>query len=362
MIKGNRLCKPPQRATLMLMGEWVKRHLLNLALGACVAAALPAPPVEAAASAVIIMYHRFGEDSLPSTNIGIDQFEAQIEELVTGGYSVLPLPDIIAALRAGAPLPDKTIGITVDDAYSTVYEQAWPRLEAAGLPFTLFVSTDPVDAGVHGIMSWDQIRELADAGVTIGHHSAGHAHMAGRDRAVNAADITKASERFRSELGRNPELFAYPYGEYSLDLQDLIADQGFIAAFGQQSGVAHDAENIFVLPRFALNVSYGDIDRFKMITRTLALPVSDVTPMESLLGPNPPLIGFTVAEGLTRLDRLNCFASGQGAADIERLGERRIEVRLKAPFPPGRSRINCTMPGREGRFHWFGMQFITPQP
>jgi peptidoglycan/xylan/chitin deacetylase (PgdA/CDA1 family) len=339
-----------------------KRYLFNLAFGVLAMAFLPASPVEAAASAVIIMYHRFGEESLPSTNIRIDQFEAQLAELVTGGYSVLPLPDIIAALRAGTALPDKTIGITVDDAYSSAYEQAWPRLKAAGFPFTLFVSTDPVDAGSVGIMSWDQIRELADDGVTIGHHSANHAHMAGRDGALNAADIAKASERFRAELGRTPELFAYPYGEYSLDFQGLIAEAGFTAAFGQQSGVAHDTENIFVLPRFSLNESYGEIERFRLISRTLPLPVSDVTPRDSLLGPNPPLIGFTVAEGVENLDRLNCFASGQGAADIERLGARRIEVRLKAPFPPGRSRLNCTMPGPENRFRWFGMQFIVPQP
>ena len=344
------------------MANRVKRTLLRLAFGVSALAAVPAGPVEAAASAVLVMYHRFGEETLPSTNIRIDQFEAQIDQLVTGGYSVMPLPDIIAALRAGVPLPDKTVGITIDDAYSSVYEQAWPRLKAAGLPFTLFVSTDPVDAGTHGIMSWDQIRELADDGVTIGHHSAAHAHMAGRDGAANAADVAKASARFLDELGRTPELFAYPYGEYSREFQVMIADQGFIAAFGQQSGVAHDGENIFALPRFALNESYGDIDRFKLISRTLPLPVSDVTPSDSLLGPNPPLIGFTVGEGLERLDLLNCFASGQGAAAIERLGNRRFEVRLKAPFPPGRSRINCTLPGRDGRFHWYGMQFLTPTP
>jgi peptidoglycan/xylan/chitin deacetylase (PgdA/CDA1 family) len=344
------------------MAHWLRRYLLQLAFGVCAATALPAAPAISASSAVLIMYHRFGEDSLPSTNIRIEQFEAQIEVLASGGYSVLPLPDIIAALRTGAPLPDKTIGITIDDANSSVYEQAWPRLKAAGFPFTVFVSTDPVDAGVHGVMSWDQLRELADSGVTIGHHSASHAHMAGRDEALNTADIAKASERFRAELGRTPELFAYPYGEYSRALQELIADQGFTAAFGQHSGVAHEGEFIFALPRFALNESYGDIDRFKMISRTLALPVSDVTPSDSLLGPNPPLIGFTVDESLERLDQLNCFASGQGAAEIERLGERRIEVRLKAPFPPGRSRLNCTIPGREGRFHWFGMQFLTPTP
>ena len=355
------MCKPPQRATLFCMVNWARRYLFSLAFGALAVSALSAPPVEAAASAVIIMYHRFGEEALPSTNIRYDQFEAQLAELVTGGYSVLPLPDIIAALRAGAPLPDKTIGITVDDAYSSVYEQAWPRLKAAGFPFTLFVSTDPVDGRTHGTMSWDQIRELADDGVTIGHHGASHAHMAGRDETLNAADIAKATGRFRAELGRTPELFAYPYGESSLELQGMIAEAGFIAAFGQQSGVAHDAENIFFLPRFALNESYGDIERFKLISLTLALPVSDVTPRDSLLGPNPPLIGFTVAEGLKRLDQLNCFASGQGAVDIERLGARRFEVRLKAALPPGRSRLNCTMPGREGRFRWFGMQFLVPQ-
>ena len=85
-----------------------------------------------------------------------------------------------------------------------------------------------------------------------------------------------------------------------------------------------------------------------ILASALALPVSDVTPSDPLLGDNnPPTIGFTVAEGVGGLDRLNCFASGQGAATIERLGPRRIEIRLKAPFPPGRSRINCTLPGRD---------------
>ena len=334
----------------------------RLALGgaAVLAAAQPAPAT-AQSEAVIVMYHRFGEATLPSTNIRLEQFDAHLEALATGGFTVLPVPEIVAALRTGTALPDKAIGITIDDAFSSVYQEAWPRLRAAGLPFTLFVSTDPVDAGAHGIMSWDQIRDLADAGVTIGHHSAAHGHMAGRDPADNGADIAKATRRFRDELGRVPELFAYPFGEFSRGVKDLVAEAGFTAAFGQHSGVAHDAEDLFALPRFALNEAYGDLDRFKLISSALALPVTDFTPSDSLLGPNPPPVGFTVAEGIERLERLNCFASGQGAATIERLGPRRIEMRLKVPFPPGRSRINCTLPGRDGRWHWFGMQFLVPE-
>ena len=328
-----------------------------LALGALYAA----PLAHAESAAVIVMYHRFGEENLPSTNIRLAQFVAHIEELTAGGYTVLPVPDIIAALRTGTSLPDRTIGITIDDAFASVYREAWPRLREAGFPFTVFVSTNPVDGGVHGMMTWDEIRELANAGVTIGHHGASHGHMAEADSAANAADIEKASARFRHELGRVPELFAYPYGEFSSALAEQVAGAGFTAAFGQHSGVAHDRENLFGLPRFALNESYGDIDRFKLITGTLALPVTDLTPSDPMIGDiNPPAIGFTVVEGIEGLSRINCFASGQGAATIERLGPQRVEVRLKAPFPRGRSRINCTLPGRDGRWHWLGMQFLVP--
>ena len=333
--------------------------LLCLVSGLAAAVATAAPAI-AASSAVIIMYHRFGEDTLSSTNTRIEQFEAHIDELLGGGYSVLPVPDIIAALRTGATLPDRAVGITVDDAFASVYQEAWPRLKAAGLPFTLFVSTNPIDSQAHGMMSWDQIRELADAGVTIGHHGAAHAHMAAAGPAANVADIAKATRRFQAELGRVPELFAYPYGEFSRSLAESVSAAGFTAAFGQHSGVAHDGENLFGLPRFALNEAYGDLDRFILVTATLPLPVTDITPSDPILGPNPPPIGFTIAQGIAGLDRLNCFASGQGAITIERLGERRIEVRLKAPFPPGRSRINCTLPAADGRWRWFGMQFLIP--
>jgi hypothetical protein len=68
-----------------------------------------------AGSAVILMYHRFGEGSYPNTNVRIDQFEAHIKELSEGPYTVLPVTEIIAALQSGRELPDRTVGITVDE-------------------------------------------------------------------------------------------------------------------------------------------------------------------------------------------------------------------------------------------------------
>ena len=76
----------------------------------------------------------------------------------------MALPDIIAALENGTPLPDRAVAITIDDGYLSVYEQAWPRLRDAGIPFTLFLSTDSIDAEYKSFMRWDHVREMVAGG------------------------------------------------------------------------------------------------------------------------------------------------------------------------------------------------------
>jgi peptidoglycan/xylan/chitin deacetylase (PgdA/CDA1 family) len=316
-----------------------------------------APPVDN--GAVIIMYHRFGEADLPSTSVQIAQFEAHIRELTGGGYTVLPVPEILAALQENRALPDRSIGITIDDAFASVYAEAWPRLKAAGLPFTLFVSTNPLDQGYAGYMTWDQLREMIAGGsVTVGHHSAAHAHMAKRSAEANRADIAGASARFREQLGEVPAIFAYPYGEYSAELRAIVAEAGFAAAFGQHSGAIGRTSDRLALPRYPFSETYADMDRFRLVANSLPLPVTQVTPADPLVraDSNPPLFGFSVLEGIRGLSALNCFAS-RNEATLERLGESRIEVRLADPLRAGRSRVNCTMPGPNGRWRWFGRQF-----
>ena len=259
------------------------RRFRRLAHAACIAIAAAAglttggAAAIAADSAVILQYHRFGEDQYPSTSVTIEQLEAHIEHLEGGGYAVLPLPEILDALRAGRPLPERAVAITVDDATRSTFVEAWPRLEAAGFPFTVFVSTDPVDEGHAGIMSWDELRQLAAAGVTIGNHGAAHGYMWRNDDATNRADLERARQRLGEELGIDPTIFAYPYGEWDGALRALVADQGFSAAFGQHSGVVGAHSDWLNLPRFALNQNYGDMDRLRLITDTVPLGARDIT-------------------------------------------------------------------------------------
>lgn len=317
----------------------------------------------AASSAVILLYHRFGEPDYPSTNISLEQLDLQIAELTSGPYRVLPVSEIMEKLSRGEDLPERTVGITIDDAYRSIYTNAWPRLKAAGLPFTVFVSTAHLDHGSSHNLTWDQVREMRDSGVAFGHHSVSHLHMPKAEADTIDQEIIVASRRFQKELGGVPALFAYPYGETSLASKSAVREAGFIAAFGQHSGVADATGDVFYMPRFGLNEKFGGIDRFRLIINALSLPVTDFTPADPLIADdNPPAIGFTVRAQPGRqqpnLDRLSCFLSHEGQrAEIALLGPR-VEIRSRQPLPVGRTRLNCTLPAGEGRWRWFGHQFI----
>ncbi len=342
----------------------VQRRKRRLAAAALWLLCLAGPTATAEAppdnGAVVLMYHRFGEDSLPETNIRLAQFEAHLAELASGPYRVLPLARIVEALDTGATLPPRSLAITIDDAYLSVYREGWPRLRAAGLPFTLFVASEPLDQGLPGYMSWDQLREMAgEDGVDVGAHSHTHTHLADLQAAKAQEEILVSRQRLEAELGRAIELFAYPYGEFGLEIQELTRAAGFAAAFGQHSGaIARNADR-FALPRFSLNERYGNMERFRLAIEALPLPVTDLRPADALVpvGAPPPTVGFTLLRASD--GPVGCFFGG-AALTLRPADPGSVVVQLPQTLAPGRHRINCTAPGPEGRFRWFGRQFTVP--
>ncbi|UTW55085.1 polysaccharide deacetylase family protein [Kordiimonas sp. SCSIO 12610] len=314
-------------------------------------------------SIVFLIYHRFGEDRYPSTNIRLDQFDAQIEELRSGDYTFMKMSDAVNRLLNKESVPEKAVVVTVDDAFKSVLTEAWPRLKQAGIPLTLFVSTDLVDKQTPGYLNWDEIRQLRSDGVEIGHHGAAHSHLLYEEGSGAQDDIERASKRFEDELGFIPGIFAYPYGEYDQGLINLIERLGFKAAFAQYSGAAPIGGNHYAIPRYPVNERYGNLDRFRLIAKSKALPVRDIIPTSVTLldEQNPPSFGFTVDSSLTSLDNLACYPSHLGeAAKLIKLDGNRVEVRFNKPFPPGRNRINCTLPAGNGRWYWLGRYFLVP--
>lgn len=349
------------------------RRLLPVLLTALLAAGAarnagaqaPAPaglPPDAIPHASVLMFHRFGENTVPSTNIRLEQFDAMLAALKSGGYHVLPLPEIVAALKANKPLPDRAVALTADDGYISSFTEGWPRMKKAGVPFTLFIATGPIDQHLRGYLTWDQIRQMKKEGVTIGAHSNDHPSLPALTPDAMKADLETSMQRFEQELGERPKLFAWPFGEWDTKSMKVVRGMGYDAAFGQQSGVAHAKHDMFWLPRFPMNEHFGSVDRMLMAVNALPLPVSDITPEDVLVRVgqpgNPPALRFTVMPGLERMKDLLCYTSEGTRTTLTALGDNRYEARPVAPFSPPRDRISCTLPTAEkGRFRWFGIQY-----
>jgi peptidoglycan/xylan/chitin deacetylase (PgdA/CDA1 family) len=342
--------------------KWFRGILIAAFVGIGLADGALAQPLS---TGIVLIYHRFGENSLASTNIRLDQFDAHIEELLTPGKYIHPrLEELLAARLSGVLYDRPAVVITADDGYTSIYEEAWPRLKAAGIPLTIFIATDPIDGGGSNYMDWDQIRALVADGVTIAHHGASHFHMLDASAAEIREDLQRASRRFAEELGFVPKIFAYPYGEYDPRLMALIEAQGFDYAFAQFSGPLPLTGSRWALPRFPMNEQYGEISRFRLVSGTLPLPVSDIIPQSPVLAAddNPPGYGFTLDIELGDRRALTCFPSHMAtAANLQFIGDSRVEVRFDQAFPGGRNRINCTAPADDGRWYWLGKLFIVPE-
>lgn len=311
-------------------------------------------------SVSVLIYHRFGDDRYPSTNVRLDQFEAQIAWLKNNDFQFPSLEQVVAAHKRGETLPGKNILITTDDGYQSIADNGWPILKEAGIPLALFVATDPIDRGSSNYMTWDTIRHLDAEGVSIGHHGANHMHMADASADAIGDDLKAANQRFLEELGYIPTIFAWPYGEYNPDHYSVLKENGLEAAFAQYSASLGPASDLMSMPRFAINERYGAMDRFTIISNSKAMPVATITPSNPIVmdGNNPPRFAFTSPRA-NQLTNMACFPSHMdGAADIQFGPNGQIEVMISKAYPPGRSRVNCTAPAGNGRWYWFGRPFF----
>lgn len=338
----------------------VTRLLAMLLLSAATAAA-------AASHAVVFMYHRFGEDRYPSTSIRLEQFDAQLDYLAQNGYQVWPLERIVTHILRNEPLPERTVAITVDDAYLSVYEQAWPRLKARGWPCTVFVNTDPVDRRLGGFMSWDQMRRMQQEGARFANHGTSHDSMVERRTNEDESaweqrvrtDITRAQQRLREELGdqveQEPRLFAYPYGEYDTRAADLVQAMGYIG-FGQHSGAIGPLSDRRALPRYPMAEGFAALEPFARKASSLPLPVLKAEPWEPHIdNNNPPLLTLTLQQPL---HGVACYNAAGQPLPLTWLDDTRLQVQAEERLPHGRSRYNCTAPAGNGRWYWYSHPWL----
>ena len=303
-----------------------------------------------------LMYHRFNENKYPSTNIQIEIFKKQIEIIKKNNFEFNNPVEF--DLKFFSPKSEKKILITIDDAFSSFYQNAWPYLKENKIPFILFVSTEPI--GKFGYMNWKQIKEIDKEDFAfIGNHSHSHKYLVNFDFEEFKKDIDQSIKIFEEKLGYNPKYFSYPFGEYSLRQKKYIS-QKFKYAFGQHSGVIDINKDKFELPRFPINEKYGDLERFKFLLNLLPLQYKIITPEEKFITNqnNPPEMIVEFFNEQENLNLINCFSNEGNKWDKSeiKLDKKKLVVKFREKFLFRRGRINCSLNDSDG-WRWFGIQF-----
>ncbi len=303
-----------------------------------------------------LMYHRFNEHKYPSTNIQMDIFTKQMEIIQNSNYN-FSNPEQFNK-NFNTPKINKEVLITIDDAFLSFYLEAWPYLKKKKIPFILFVSTEPV--GKKGYMTWEQIKEVeAEKFATIGHHSHSHGYLIDRDNNYFISDIEKANKIFLENLGYIPNLFSYPFGEYSKFMRDYIS-KNFDFAFGQHSGVIDLNKDKFELPRFPINENYGDLKRFNSVINSFPLEYEQLFPLEKklLAENNPPNFKVKFFSEQKNIKDISCYSNelDKWEKSNTTFKENLLTIEFRGPFIPRRGRINCSL-NDNGKWRWFGIQF-----
>lgn len=324
-------------------------------------------PALAADHAVILMYHHVSDSTPPSTSISPERFSRHLDFLAEQGYRVLALDELLARLRGGQSLPERSVALTFDDGYRSVYEQAFPLLRERGLPFTLFLNTEPIDQGLKGHLDWDQLREMARHGATLANHGLRHDHMAARKPGEDLGDwrrrvrqdLDQARRRIREETGQDHRLFAYPYGEFTAELQQLVEELDHVG-FGQQSGAVGATSDFTALPRYPMAEAQAGLEALREKLTTRPFPLAGIQRPDNPLpaGQRPELV-LTLQRPLSRPEALRCYAGAQGEARVRWLDPLRFAARVESPLPPGRSRYNCTAPARAGGYYWYSAPWVS---
>lgn len=311
---------------------------------------------------VVFVYHRFGDNRYPSTNISTEMFEKHLSYLKSNDFTVLNFSAAVDYINdPDLPYHPKVACLTVDDGYKSFKENGLPLLKIYGYPATVFINSESVGGGTY--LDWEELKYIRDQGIEIGNHSHSHAYFVNlpeKERVEKfKEDVKICQEAINKNLGFEPDIFAYPYGEFDPAMQNALKSMGFKAAAAQNSGVMH-LDDMFAIPRFPMAGTYAEIDGFREKALLKAMRVSDKSTHSFILQTeNPPTLTVSFMADSVDLSRANCFISNGCDMKIE---GNQITIRSEMPLKGRRTLYTITAPGKSGKgWYWFSHLWIRPE-
>jgi hypothetical protein len=104
-------------------------------------------------------------------------------------------------------------------------------------------------------MTWDEVREMADAGIAFGAHTTSHVNLERCDASTAADEMRRSREIVAGQTRRDLPLLAYPYGKNTPAIRQLAKQAGFTAALTTGPGFIRQGDDCMGLSRIDIHES-----------------------------------------------------------------------------------------------------------
>ena len=148
---------------------------------------------------------------------------------------------------------DRTDGytITFDDGYRNNYDYAFPALLDAGMSACFYIIAGKVDVDSQ-FVTGRHLREMADAGMTIGSHTMTHPFLTEVSSARIRQELADSRARLEDIIGQEVVHFAIPGGHYDRRVIDIARECGYRSAATCRVDTFDAGDDMFQLPRFEI--------------------------------------------------------------------------------------------------------------
>jgi len=182
----------------------------------------------------ILTYHHFSEQCSNTLCMPVKEFARQMAYLKREGYRAVTMKEVLKFMHYQRPLPRKTVAITIDDGYRSVYDLAYPILERYNFTATLFIYTDFINKSPNAL-TWKQLNELIQRGFEVEAHTITHADLTRQRIGESEVEYLERIRRelqiprtlIREHLGKEAVWLAYPYGRFNNLVISLAIEAGY---------------------------------------------------------------------------------------------------------------------------------------
>ena len=218
----------------------------------------------------ILMYHSVADEDesavRPYYRISITppQFLQQMAWLHEKGYRSVSLGSAVELLKTGRSSLDRTVVITFDDGYRNFCDHAFPALGRFGFTATMFlptafISDRPLVFNRRECMTWADVREMQQRGMSFGSHTESHPQLHGLDWGSIRGEILRSRQTIEDKTGSLVDSFAYPYAfpqtdkAFKANLRKILEESGYRYGVCTQIGRAGPASDPLFLERIPVN-------------------------------------------------------------------------------------------------------------